>query len=189
MRRLLPGAQAMAGPMPYPAVKLSLPGWIETALPDAKRVYPDIAARMDVVIELSRRNVDARTGGPFGAAIFEMHSGRLVAPGVNRVIPGNCSVAHAETLAIMTAQAILGTYDLGADGLPPMELVSSTEPCAMCLGAVVWSGVRRLVCGVWCVVPGKRMPGASASMKAPNRTIGWVPWNPGESPWCATWGA
>ena len=28
-----------------------------------------------------------------------------------------------------------------------MELVSSTEPCTMCLGAVVWSGVRRLVCG------------------------------------------
>ncbi|HSO21079.1 MAG TPA: nucleoside deaminase, partial [Desulfosarcina sp.] len=98
------------------------------------------------VIELARRNVDAETGGPFGAAIFESRSGRLVAPGVNRVIPGNCSAAHAEIIAIMLAQKICNTYDLGGDGMPAMELVSSTEPCAMCLGAVVWSGVRRLVC-------------------------------------------
>ncbi len=56
-------------------------------------------------------------------------------------------IPHAEIVAIMVAQKIMGTFDLGAAGLPPLELVSSTEPCAMCLGAVVWSGVRRLVCG------------------------------------------
>ena len=120
---------------------------MDTAIPDAEYAYPTVADRMDLVIDLARKNVDAGTGGPFGAGIFEMGSGRLVAPGVNMVIPGNCSVAHAEITAIMVAQKIIGTYDLGGDGLPPMELVSSTEPCAMCLGAVVWSGVRRLVCG------------------------------------------
>lgn len=114
---------------------------------DKDHSYPTVAERMALVIDLARKNVDANTGGPFGAGIFEMQSGRLVAPGVNMVIPGNCSVAHAEITAIMVAQKIMGNYDLGGDGLPPMELVSSTEPCAMCLGAVVWSGVRRLVCG------------------------------------------
>ncbi len=133
--------------MHLPSVDITLPAWVEEALPDAEYAYPTVADRMDLVIDLARRNVDSGTGGPFGAGIFEMGSGRLVAPGINMVIPGNCSVAHAEITAIMVAQKMLGTYDLGADGLPPMELVSSTEPCAMCLGAVVWSGVRRLICG------------------------------------------
>ncbi len=133
--------------MPFPTIEISLPAWMDAALPDASRSFPMVTDRMALVIELARKNVDAGTGGPFGAGIFEMQSGRLVAPGVNMVIPGNCSVAHAEITAIMLAQKIRGTHDLGGSGLPAMELVSSTEPCAMCLGAVVWSGVRRLVCG------------------------------------------
>jgi len=133
--------------MPFPTVEITLPAWMDAALPDRNYSYPTVADRMALVIDLARKNVDAETGGPFGAGIFELHSGRLVAPGVNMVIPGNCSVAHAEITAIMLAQKIMGTYDLGDGGFPPMELVSSTEPCTMCLGAVVWSGVRRLVCG------------------------------------------
>jgi len=133
--------------MAFPSIEIRLPDWIADAVPDPQRTYPTIADRMALVIDLARRNVDAQTGGPFGAGIFEAQTGRLVAPGVNRVIPGNCSIAHAEVTAIMLAQKMRGTYDLGAAGVPPMELVSSTEPCAMCLGAVVWSGVRQLVCG------------------------------------------
>jgi tRNA(Arg) A34 adenosine deaminase TadA len=133
--------------MVYPTIELKLPGWVDTVLTDPHHTYPTTAERMAIVIELARCNVDAGTGGPFGAAIFDRRSGRLVAPGVNMVIPENCSVAHAEVTAIMLAQKITGTYDLGGAGVPPMELVSSTEPCAMCLGAVVWSGVRGLICG------------------------------------------
>ncbi len=133
--------------MSFPTVEITLPAWMDGALTDRNHPYPTVADRMALVIELARRNVDAETGGPFGAGIFELQSGRLVAPGVNMVIPGNCSVAHAEITAIMVAQKIMETFDLGEEGLPPLELVSSTEPCAMCLGAVVWSGVRRLVCG------------------------------------------
>jgi tRNA(Arg) A34 adenosine deaminase TadA len=133
--------------MPFPTVEITLPAWMDDALTDRNYSYPTVADRMALVIQLARKNVDVGTGGPFGAGIFDMQSGRLVAPGVNMVIPGHCSVAHAEIAAIMVAQKIKGTFDLGEKGLPPMELVSSTEPCAMCLGAVVWSGVRRLVCG------------------------------------------
>jgi len=133
--------------MPFPTIEIALPAWIDLLAPDANRTYTSIGERMDLVIGLARKNVAEGTGGPFGAGIFEMASGRLVAPGVNLVIPGNCSVAHAEIVAIMVAQRIMETFDLGAAGLPPLELVCSTEPCAMCLGAVVWSGVRRVVCG------------------------------------------
>ena len=47
----------------------------------------------------------------------------------------------------MISQQVVGHFDLGGEGLPPYELVASTEPCAMCFGAIPWSGVRRLVCG------------------------------------------
>jgi tRNA(Arg) A34 adenosine deaminase TadA len=71
----------------------------------------------------------------------------LVAPGVNLVATTNLSAAHAEMVAIMISQQVVGHFDLGGEGLPPYELVASTEPCAMCFGAIPWSGVRRLVCG------------------------------------------
>ncbi len=130
----------------FPLVEIDLPAWVATVLPPPGTSLGDDESRMSLVIELARRNVLEGTGGPFGAAVFDRH-GRVVAPGVNRVEPLGCSVAHAEIVALAMAQAEVGTYDLnlGPDG--GYELFSSTEPCAMCLGAVPWSGVRRLVCG------------------------------------------
>jgi tRNA(Arg) A34 adenosine deaminase TadA len=102
---------------------------------------------MRLVIGLARENIERRTGGPFGAAVFERDSRRLIAAGVNRVIPLNNSVLHAEVMALMLAQHRLGQFTLAAPDKPTHELVTSCEPCAMCLGAILWSGVRRIVCG------------------------------------------
>ena len=102
---------------------------------------------MAFVIEASRINVEQQTGGPFAAAIFERDSGKLVSLGINLVETEKLSILHAEMVAFAVAQAKLGTYDLGAEGLPAHELVTSTEPCAMCFGAISWSGVRRVVTG------------------------------------------
>jgi tRNA(Arg) A34 adenosine deaminase TadA len=76
-----------------------------------------------------------------------MASGTLVSVGVNSVVRLKNSTLHAEMLAIMLAQQRVGSYTLLRSELPPHELVSSCDPCAMCLGAVLWSGVRRLVAG------------------------------------------
>ncbi|MDQ4106714.1 MAG: nucleoside deaminase [Actinomycetota bacterium] len=132
--------------MSFPDVRLSLPGWVEE-LVEPGAAYPTAADRMGLAIELSRLNVRHGTGGPFGAAVFDRETGELLAPGVNLVTSANCSVAHAETVAIMVAQQAVGDFDLGGPGRPPYELVASTEPCAMCLGATPWSGVRHLLCG------------------------------------------
>lgn len=102
--------------------------------------------RMRFVLDLARENV-AAGGGPFAAAVFEYASGRLLAAGANRVVTSGYSCAHAEMVALTLAQRRLGHYDLGAASLPPCELVSSAEPCLMCLGAVLWSGVRFLSFG------------------------------------------
>ena len=133
--------------MSFPQVTLELPGWVEELLPDPRGTYPTEEDRMRLVVELSRLNVERGTGGPFGAAIFERETGRLLAPGVNLVVPASCSVAHAEMVAIMIAQHVAADFDLGGGGKPAYELYASTEPCAMCLGATPWSGVRGLLCG------------------------------------------
>jgi tRNA(Arg) A34 adenosine deaminase TadA len=102
---------------------------------------------MRFAITLAAENVRRGTGGPFGAAVFERESGRLVAAGVNLVPLLGQSVLHAEVVAIMLAQRKVGTFTLSAPDMVEHELVTSCEPCAMCLGAVLWSGVHSLVCG------------------------------------------
>jgi tRNA(Arg) A34 adenosine deaminase TadA len=122
---------------------IHLPDWVgDLPTPDPLAHLTD---RMEFVLDLATRNVDQGTGGPFAAAVFEQASGRLVSVGVNRVVPENSSLAHAEVLAIGLAQTSLGTYDLGSPGQPRLQLVSSSQMCAMCLGAVVWSGVAEVV--------------------------------------------
>jgi len=130
-----------------PPFTLHLPDWLQELVRQANHSFPTVDGRMNFVIELSRLNVRHGTGGPFAAAIFRSDDGSLLAPGVNLVLSGHCSVLHAEIVTIMAAQQKAGTHDLSSAGLPAYELVTSTEPCAMCMGAVNWSGVRRLVCG------------------------------------------
>ncbi|HKJ83560.1 MAG TPA: nucleoside deaminase [Mariprofundaceae bacterium] len=125
------------------AVIFRIPDWLQAQRPDTPT--PDAAARMAWVIELSRRNVDLGTGGPFAAALFNMETHAPVATGVNLVTSSGLSIAHAEIVAISMAQQTLGTFDLSRAGR--FELVSSCEPCAMCFGALPWSGIRALTCG------------------------------------------
>jgi tRNA(Arg) A34 adenosine deaminase TadA len=102
---------------------------------------------MRFVIELASTNVANGTGGPFAAAVFEARTGRLISVGVNLVVLTTCSLAHAEMVALANAQHTLRHFDLGAPGMPDHELVTSSEPCAMCFGAIPWSGIRRVLCG------------------------------------------
>jgi tRNA(Arg) A34 adenosine deaminase TadA len=127
-------------------IELTLPGWMEPILRPSDRAFETPSSRMEFVISLARKNLEHRTGGPFAAAVFEAGSGRLLSVGVNLVESSHCSIAHAEMIAIALAQQITHNFDLGKNGAA-YELVTSTEPCAMCLGAIPWSGLRRLVCG------------------------------------------
>jgi tRNA(Arg) A34 adenosine deaminase TadA len=133
----------MADPRP---LRIDLPAWAAAREEDPRRYATD-EDRMRVAIEVAGANVANGTGGPFGAAIFETGSGRLVALGVNTVVRLRNSVLHAEMVAFMRAQAKVGKYSLAAPGLPEHALYSSCDPCAMCLGAALWAGVKRIVCG------------------------------------------
>ena len=129
---------------------ITLPAWVHDAV-DALRTYPTDEDKVALAIALSRHNVEARSGGPFGAAVFGPGD-RLVAVGVNRVLPQSCSVAHAETMAVMLAQqraqrSRLNVDDATGASLGPFVLATSAQPCCQCYGAVFWAGIDRLLIG------------------------------------------
>jgi tRNA(Arg) A34 adenosine deaminase TadA len=127
-------------------VYVDYPPWV-AGLAEQGAVYRGDEAKMRLAIAVSRANVEHGTGGPFGAAVFEQGSGRLVAVGMNSVVRLNNSTLHGEMVAFMMAQRQVGAFSLSAAGLPSHELFTSCEPCAMCLGATLWSGVKRVVYG------------------------------------------
>lgn len=129
---------------PQPVVHLEYPGWVDSVV-DWNRTYNSDQDRMRLAIAISRANVERDTGGPFGSAIFECDSGRLVAVGMNSVVRLNNCILHGETFAFMMAQQVTRSFTLNSPSLPRHELHTSCEPCAMCLGATLWSGVRRVV--------------------------------------------
>lgn len=87
-------------------------------------------------IELALENV-RNGGGPFAAVIVK--NGSIIAEGANRVTALNDPTAHAEVVAIRTACAALGSFQL--DGC---DVYTTSEPCPMCLGAIYWARPARV---------------------------------------------
>jgi tRNA(Arg) A34 adenosine deaminase TadA len=130
--------------MLYAQTHLTLPPWVHSDV-DAQRLYEDDEAKVALAIQLSHLNVEHGSGGPFGAAVFDAH-GRLLAVGVNRVVPQTCSVAHAEMMAYMTAQSRTQRARLNENG-ERFVLATSAQPCCMCYGATFWAGIDELLIG------------------------------------------
>lgn len=128
---------------------LTLPPWLHDAV-DLVQPYAEDIDKIALAIRLSALNVDMRSGGPFGAVVFGPDH-RVIAAGVNRVLPQSCSLAHAETMAFMLAQQRMQRPRLnrGDDGSvwAPITLATSAQPCCQCYGATVWAGIDRLLIG------------------------------------------
>ena len=125
--------------------RIDLPHWLESFVEDWPDPLESTAQRMQLAIALSAENVRHSTGGPFGAIVVEQEGNRLLGVGVNLVTEVELSIAHAEMVAISLAQSAINNWNLGKDAA--VQLVTSCEPCAMCFGAVPWSGVTSLVWG------------------------------------------
>ena len=132
--------------MAHPVIHIEYPAWVDEVV-DWDRPYYSDTDRMRVAIAVAKANVERETGGPFGAAIFETVSGRLVSVGMNSVVRYNNCVLHGEMFAFMMAQQRVSSFTLKTSTLPRHELYTSCEPCAMCLGTTLWSGVQRVVYG------------------------------------------
>jgi tRNA(Arg) A34 adenosine deaminase TadA len=116
--------------------EIRLPDWlVAMQLPEAPA---SDTACMRFAIAAARENVARGFGGPFGAVVRQDSTGEVVSVGVNLVPPTDNPVLHAETVAISLAASALA-------GRGPLTLFTSCEPCIMCLGALHWSGIRRIV--------------------------------------------
>ena len=78
--------------------------------------------------------------GPFLAAIYDSDN-NLIAKCANSVVKDNCSNNHAEMNTIKLAQEKLKNYDLASFNL---KIYITAEPCIMCLGAIMWSGIKEV---------------------------------------------
>ena len=128
-----------------PVIKIDLPSW-SASFVDEDKQYASDEEKMSLAIMLAMENVRQSTGGPFGGAIFDAQSGRIISVGMNQVLRLGNSCLHAEVTAIMMAQSALRSHSLSSPGMPGYELFTSCEPCCMCLGAILWSGLSRVIC-------------------------------------------
>ena len=117
-----------------------LPGWLES-----RELPRDDSERMVEVLALTTETVSRGSGGPFAAIVYDERDGRRLGVAVNTVVASATALAHAETSALALAQQALGQYSLDYPGGPNALLVTSSAPCTMCLGAIAWSGVRRVL--------------------------------------------
>jgi guanine deaminase len=83
------------------------------------------------------KSADGRHG-PFGAVI--VRAGKVVGRGWNRVVAGHDPTAHSEVVAIRAAGRKLRTHALAG-----CTIYCSCEPCPMCLAAILWARLDRIV--------------------------------------------
>jgi tRNA(Arg) A34 adenosine deaminase TadA len=96
-------------------------------------VLPDDARFMQLAIDEAKR-----ADFPFGAVIVK--DGKVLARGHNRTHSDRDPTAHGEIVAIRAFAAAHGP-----EALKGTTLYTSGEPCCMCMGAIIWSGIGRLV--------------------------------------------
>ncbi|NIM71345.1 MAG: nucleoside deaminase [Xanthomonadales bacterium] len=125
--------------------ELELPAWVGGFVERWGAPLDSPRAGMRLAIALATQNIEHDSGGPFAAVVLDEAARRVVAVGVNQVTASGLSIAHAEIVALSLAQQRLGDWNLAREAR--LTLVTTCEPCAMCFGALPWSGVRRLVCG------------------------------------------
>ena len=95
---------------------------------------------MNLAIAEAKVGIENGHGGPFGAVIVK--DGQVIASGHNCVIINNDSTCHGEIDAIRKAEQALGTYDLSG-----CEIYTTSEPCPMCLAAILWANINKVYYG------------------------------------------
>jgi len=102
------------------------------------------ASKIITGLQRDMQSFTKKGSGPFVAAIYD-DKGNLIVKVANSVVNEHNSNNHAEMNAIKEAEKKLGTYDLAPYNL---SLYVTAEPCMMCLGGIMWSGIKNVYYGV-----------------------------------------
>ena len=95
---------------------------------------------MQLAIKEARAGIRRRHGGPFGAVVVK--NGKVIASGHNHVLKNNDSTCHGEIDAIRKAERKLKTYNLKG-----CQIYTTSEPCPMCLAAILWANIDKVYYG------------------------------------------
>ena len=95
---------------------------------------------MKVALDEAYKGINSGDGGPFGAVIVK--DGVIVGKGHNCVISGKNPTLHGEIVAITDACKTLQTHDLSG-----CDIYTTAEPCPMCMGAILWAGIKAVYYG------------------------------------------
>ncbi|MDY0024136.1 MAG: nucleoside deaminase [Candidatus Izemoplasmatales bacterium] len=96
---------------------------------------------MQMAIDEARRTMNLDFGGPFGALVIDKDN-KVIAVSSNTVLKDHDPTAHAEINAIRKATQALNTHDLSG-----CTLYTTAYPCPMCLGAIIWSNIKKVYYG------------------------------------------
>jgi guanine deaminase len=96
---------------------------------------------MRQAIEQARTTMNSDIGGPFGALIIDQ-TGKILAIASNSVLHDHDATAHAEVNAIRLASKAIGSHDLSG-----CILYTTAYPCPMCLGAILWANIKKVIYG------------------------------------------
>ena len=96
------------------------------------------AGHLATAAQKAREGVQNGHGGPFGAVV--VHNAKPIAIAANEVLLRHDPTAHAEILAIRAACRHLQTPHLRH-----CTLYTTCYPCPMCMGAVLWARLPRVV--------------------------------------------
>ena len=129
------------------AIILSLANSVYAKVISNEKINKKKVAKATEIITQLQKDMEAFTSegsGPFVAAVYDMQ-GNLLVKVANSVVNESCSNNHAEMNAIKAVQAKLGTYNLAPYEL---SLYVTAEPCMMCIGGIMWSGIKYVYYGV-----------------------------------------
>ena len=104
----------------------------------------ETASKIIADLQKDMQSFTKKGSGSFVAAIYD-DKGNLIVKVANSVVNENCSNNHAEMNAIKEAEQKLGTFDLAPYNL---RLYVTEEPCMMCIGGIMWSGIKEVYYGV-----------------------------------------
>ncbi|MDA3931400.1 MAG: nucleoside deaminase [Tenericutes bacterium] len=96
---------------------------------------------MNLAIEQARKTMNQDIGGPFGALIIDQN-GKILSIASNTVLGDHDPTAHAEMNAIRKATKTINSHDLSG-----CTLYTTAYPCPMCLGAIIWSNIKKVFYG------------------------------------------
>lgn len=95
---------------------------------------------MQEALKEAYKGIEVGDGGPFGSVI--VMEGKIIGRGHNCVVKDNDPTMHGEVAAIRDACRNLNTFDLTG-----CDIYTTAEPCPMCLGALMWAGVKHIYYG------------------------------------------